>query len=114
MRKAPMNFELRSGTAAGERLVALAEAHATDFATRTAQHDREGSFPFENIAAMQRSGVMAACVPEELGGLGVESVHAGELATSRTAPCPGATATSEPAHLCSHLPRMRHLSTLAK
>jgi alkylation response protein AidB-like acyl-CoA dehydrogenase len=70
-----MNFELQPITEPGVRLVALAEAHAQDFATRAEQHDRDGSFPFENITAMTKSGVMAACVPQELGGLGVESVH---------------------------------------
>src|SRR5262249_39327583 len=98
MRKAPMNFELRPGTAAGERLVALAEAHAPDFATRAAQHDREGSFPFENIAALQRSGVMAACVPEELGGLGVVSVHDYIIAINRLGRGDGSTALAANMH----------------
>ena len=70
-----MDFELIPYTPAGKRFIALTEAHATDFATRADQHDREGSFPFENIEAMKQSGVMAACVPEAFGGLGVESVH---------------------------------------
>lgn len=87
-----MNFELLPCTAAGERLVALAEAHAADFATRAAQHDREGSFPFENIVAMQQSGVMAACVPEALGGLGVTSVHDYILAINRLGRGDGSTA----------------------
>ncbi|MGE3538196.1 MAG: acyl-CoA dehydrogenase family protein [Candidatus Tectimicrobiota bacterium] len=78
-----MDFELIPSTQAGRKLVALAEAHAADFATRAPQHDREGSFPFENIAAMQRSGVMAACVPSALGGLGVDSIHDYVLAINR-------------------------------
>src|SRR5258706_10623306 len=78
-----MDFELVPSTEAGARLVALAETHAADFARRAEQHDREGSFPFENITAMQQSGVMAACVPAAFGGLGVESIHDYVLAINR-------------------------------
>lgn len=78
-----MDFALQPLTEAGVRLVMLAEAHASDFATRADRHDREGSFPFENITAMQQSGVMAACVPTAFGGLGVESLHDYVLAINR-------------------------------
>jgi alkylation response protein AidB-like acyl-CoA dehydrogenase len=70
-----MDFALQPLTTPGKCLVALAEHHAEDFATRAAQHDREGSFPFENIVALQESGVLAACVPATFGGLGVESLN---------------------------------------
>ena len=69
-----MDFALLPKTAPGSRFISLAEEHAADFATRADRHDREGSFPFENIEAMQRSEVMAACVPAELGGMGVKSL----------------------------------------
>ena len=78
-----MDFALLPNTASGSHFVSLAEQHAADFATRADQHDREGSFPFENIEAMQRSGVMAACVPVELGGMGVESLHDAILGINR-------------------------------
>jgi alkylation response protein AidB-like acyl-CoA dehydrogenase len=87
-----MDFALQPHTPAGARFVALAEQHAADFATRADLHDRDGSFPFENIEAMQRSGFMAGCVPVEFGGLGVESMHDMILGTGRLGRGDGSTA----------------------
>jgi alkylation response protein AidB-like acyl-CoA dehydrogenase len=80
-----MSFELRPITAPGERLVALAEEHAADFATRAEAHDRDNSFVAENFDAMKVSGILAACAPEQFGGLGVESVHDLMVGISRLA-----------------------------
>jgi alkylation response protein AidB-like acyl-CoA dehydrogenase len=96
-----MDFALQPHTASGKRFVALAEQHAADFATRADQHDLEGSFPFENIEAMQRSGVMAACVPEELGGLGIESLYDAILGVSRLGRGDGSSAIGTAMHLLS-------------
>src|SRR5690242_18822326 len=96
-----MDFPLQSNTKSGSRFVELAEQHAADFAVRAGQHDSEGSFPFENIAAMQRSGVMAACVPGELGGLGVESLYDAMLGINRLGRGDGSTAISAAMHLLS-------------
>jgi alkylation response protein AidB-like acyl-CoA dehydrogenase len=96
-----MDFALQPHTTAGVRFIALAEQHAADFATRADQHDLEGSFPFENIAAMQRSGVMAACVPVEFGGLGVESMHDAILGINRLGRGDGSTAIATSMHLFS-------------
>lgn len=70
-----MSFPLIAKTPAGLRFCELAEAHAADFATRAIDHDRDGSFPYENFAALKASGFSAACVPGALGGLHVTSVH---------------------------------------
>ncbi len=96
-----MDLELKPVTEPGRRLVALAEEHAADFAMRADQHDRENSFPFENIEAMQKSGMMAACVPEEFGGLGVESVHDMALGIGRLARGDGSTAIAANMHISS-------------
>ena len=80
-----MTHKLQARTEAGGRLVALAEVHAADFATRAAKHDREGDFPFENLAELQASGYLYAPVPEAYGGMGVESVHDVLVASSRLA-----------------------------
>jgi alkylation response protein AidB-like acyl-CoA dehydrogenase len=78
-------MELTANTPAGVRLVELAEALAADFATRAAQHDREGSYPFANVRALTAAGYLAAPVPEHLGGLGVQTVHDVIVAASRLA-----------------------------
>ena len=54
-------------------------------AGRASKHDREASFPFESLAAIKRSGYLAAPIPAELGGLGVTSLHDVLVASSRLA-----------------------------
>jgi alkylation response protein AidB-like acyl-CoA dehydrogenase len=94
-----MELALTPHTAAGVRLVALAEQHAADFATRAEHHDRQGSFPFENIAALQQSGVLAACVPQEFGGLGIESLYDTTVGINRLARGDGSTAIAANMHI---------------
>src|SRR5215470_734298 len=52
------------------KFIEIAAAHAEDFKTRVAQHDRENSFPFENVERMKASGYTVMTAPEELGGGG--------------------------------------------
>ncbi len=80
-----MPHELRARTEPGGRLVALAEALADEIGPHAAAHDRDASFPFESFAAVKRSGYFIAPIPEELGGLGVASVHDVLVASSRLA-----------------------------
>ena len=80
-----MSFELTARTDPGARLVALAEALANEIGPRAADHDREGSFPFDSFAAVKQSGYFAAPVAEQLGGLGVTSVHDLLVSSSRLA-----------------------------
>jgi alkylation response protein AidB-like acyl-CoA dehydrogenase len=75
--------ELTARTESGRRLVSLAEELASDFAARAAEHDRGGSFPHEDVEALRGSGYLAAPIPQELGGMGVESVHDLLVAASR-------------------------------
>jgi alkylation response protein AidB-like acyl-CoA dehydrogenase len=80
-----MATELTARTAPGTDLVATAERLADDFAGRAAAHDRDGSYPFESITALRRTGYFTAPVPLELGGLGVSSVHDVIVASGRLA-----------------------------
>jgi alkylation response protein AidB-like acyl-CoA dehydrogenase len=80
-----MPAELTARTAEGRDLVATAERLAEDFASRAAAHDREGTFPFESVDTLRRTGYLAAPVPSELGGLGVSSVHDVIVASGRLA-----------------------------
>jgi alkylation response protein AidB-like acyl-CoA dehydrogenase len=94
-----MDLALLPRTAAGRHFVALAEQHAADFATRVEQHDRDGTFPFENITALQHSGVLAACVPEAFGGLGLDCLYDTVLGLNRLARGDASTAIAANMHI---------------
>jgi alkylation response protein AidB-like acyl-CoA dehydrogenase len=53
-----------------ERIINVAKQLAAEFAPRAAQHDREGSFPFENIARLKETGYTTMTTPKEYGGWG--------------------------------------------
>jgi alkylation response protein AidB-like acyl-CoA dehydrogenase len=57
-----------------QRFLDIAAAHAEDFTTRVAEHDRDSSFPHENVEAMKASGYTTLIVPEELGGGGASPI----------------------------------------
>ena len=92
-------MELKAITEAGSRFVALAEEHAEDFASRADQHDREGTFPFENFEAMKQSGFIAGTVPASFGGMGVASAHDMALAIGRLGRGCASTAIAVNMHL---------------
>ena len=80
-----MPIELTAHTDGGARLVAIAEELAARFAARAADHDRDGTYPFEAIDALKAADYFAAPVPVQLGGLGVSSAHDLVVASSRLA-----------------------------
>jgi L-evernosamine nitrososynthase len=80
-----MPIELTAHTDAGARLVTIAEELSEGLAARAAEHDRDGTYPFEAIDALRAAGYFAAPVPVELGGLGVSSPHDLVVASSRLA-----------------------------
>ncbi len=80
-----MPIELTAHTDAGARLVTIAEHLSQELAAHAAEHDRDGTYPFEAIEALKAAGYFAAPVPIELGGLGVSSAHDLVVASSRLA-----------------------------
>ena len=80
-----MPIELKAHTEPGARLLTIAEQLSEELAARAAEHDRDGTYPFEAIDALKAAGYFAAPVPVELGGLGVSSAHDLVVASSRLA-----------------------------
>jgi alkylation response protein AidB-like acyl-CoA dehydrogenase len=80
-----MPIELTANTPAGARLVAIAEELSHQLAIRAAEHDRDGTYPFEAIDALKAAGYFTAPIPVEVGGLGVSSAHDLVVASSRLA-----------------------------
>ena len=70
-----MSYSITPNTSAGERVIAAASTHLENFRSRADAADRANEICAENYSDMQRSGVAAAFVPEELGGLGLRSIH---------------------------------------
>src|SRR5262245_19866773 len=110
-----MPIELRAHTAAGARLVEIAEALSAELAARAAEHDREGTYPFEAIDALQAAGYFAAPVPVELGGLGVSSAHDLVVASSRLARGDASVAIGVNMHLVAvlNMERRRQVAVAA-
>ena len=104
-----MPIELSAHTDTGARLVALAEELAPQLAARAAQHDRDGSYPFEAIEALKAAGYFAAPVPIALGGLGVSSAHDLVVASSRLARGDASVAIGVNMHLVAVLNMERRL-----
>lgn len=102
-----MPLELTAKTAAGARLLALADALAEDFATRAAAHDGDGSYPHASIDALKNANYFAAPIPAEYGGLGVDCVHDLVLASSRLARGDASVAIGVNMHLVAVLNMVR-------
>ena len=104
-----MDFELKALTEPGKRMVDLAEEHSANFAATAAEHDREGTFPIENVTAMKKSGFSAAGVPVEFGGMGVTSVHDCIVALNRLGRGEASTPLAYTMHLSRTLSTVRTL-----
>jgi alkylation response protein AidB-like acyl-CoA dehydrogenase len=110
-----MPIELTALTDTGAHLVATAEELAEQLAARAAEHDRDGSYPFEAIDALKAAGYFAAPVPIELGGLGVSSAHDLVVASSRLARGDASVAIGVNMHLVAvlNMERRRQVAVAA-
>jgi alkylation response protein AidB-like acyl-CoA dehydrogenase len=79
-------------------LVELAGRLADEFSERAGEHDRDGSFPFENYERMREEGFLGLTVPEELGGMGAGLLDL-ILAQERLAAGDGSTALAVNMHV---------------
>jgi alkylation response protein AidB-like acyl-CoA dehydrogenase len=79
------------------RFVALAQSLAAKFNGRAAEHDRMGSFPFENYADIRASQLPALIVPTEYGGWGASLLET-VLVAENLAVGDGSTALSTVMH----------------
>ncbi|MBC9000433.1 acyl-CoA dehydrogenase family protein [Micromonospora aurantiaca (nom. illeg.)] len=59
----------------GQAFLDLLAVHIPYVREVSGAHDRDGTFPFEVFDRFRTSGVLAATVPAELGGLGVSHMH---------------------------------------
>jgi alkylation response protein AidB-like acyl-CoA dehydrogenase len=94
-----MEFQLMPLTDAGQRFTALAEQHAADFAGRADKHDRDGTFPLENIEDLKRARALLATLPAELGGMGLDSLHDFAVGLNRVGRGDGSTGLAVTMHL---------------
>ena len=94
-----MNLELKAKTEAGKRFVTAADELIPAFRERSTSADRDGVMPAENFTDMQKTGVAAAFVPEELGGFGMTSIHDWLVGISTLARGDGSSAIGINMHL---------------
>lgn len=105
-------YQLRPSTEAGKRFVNIVESFIDTFSARAGVHDREGSFPFENFTDLAKSGAMAAAIPVEHGGLGVESLHDLMIGMSRLGRADASTAIAANMHIAGGAVIVRMLRRL--
>ncbi len=93
-----MSYAISPTTPAGERLIAAASDLIETFRARADAADRANEVCAENYTDLQRSGVAAAFVPEELGGMGLRSIHDWTLAIATLAKGDGSAAIAISMH----------------
>ena len=94
-----MSYRIVPRTPAGERLIAAAIGLRDVFQERSEGADRANEICAENYTDMQAAGITAAFVPEELGGMGLRSMHDWIVAIATLAKGDGSAAIAISMHL---------------
>ena len=94
-----MSYRIVPRTPAGERLIAAASGLRDVFQERSEGADRANEICAENYTDMQAAGITAAFVPEELGGMGLRSMHDWIAAIATLAKGDGSAAIAISMHL---------------
>lgn len=94
-----MSYRISPATPEGERVIAAASALIEGLRARADAADRANEICADNYKAMQHSGVAAAFVPEELGGMGLRSMHDWTLLIATLAKGDGSAAIAISMHL---------------
>ena len=94
-----MSYRISPATAEGERVIAAASSLIESFRSRADAADRAGEICADNYADMWRSGIASAFVPEELGGMGLRSMHDWILTIATLAKGDGSAAIAISMHL---------------
>jgi alkylation response protein AidB-like acyl-CoA dehydrogenase len=74
----PLGSSAAKGKAAQSEPDYVERAHvlAANFSERAVEHDRDGSFPFENFKELSEAGLLSLTVPAALGGAGAGAKYA--------------------------------------
>ena len=94
-----MSYAISPRTPEGARAVLAAADLIEPFRERADAADRANEMCVENYADMQRSGVAASFVPEELGGFGLQSMHDWNLIIATLARGDGSAAIAISMHM---------------
>ncbi len=94
-----MSYRILPTTPAGKRIIAAANDLIESFRARADAADRANEICAANYADLQRSGIAAAFVPEELGGSGLRSMHDWTLTIATLAKGDGSAAIAISMHL---------------
>lgn len=94
-----MSYQIAPATEIGARVIDIASGLIEPLRARADAADRTGQICAENYQDMQRTGLAAAFVPEELGGLGLRSMHDWILTIGTLARGDGSAAIAISMHL---------------